>query len=103
MARKTKQMIIDELEEKVQELINENIHLKEMYEKDTNLLKKEIQKLKNEKIEKHNSRGAGRKQRFTQQEKETIKMYRIQGETIKNIANMFKCSTGLIHKLINEE
>ena len=28
MARKTKQMIIDELEEKVQELINENIYLK---------------------------------------------------------------------------
>lgn len=100
MARKTKQMIIDELEEKVQELINENIYLKEIYERDINLLKNEIQKLKSEKT---NSRGAGRKQRFTQQEKQMIKMYRIQGETIKNIANMFKCSTGLIHKLINEE
>ncbi len=100
MARKTKQMIIDELEEKVQELINENKSLKEIYERDTNLLKKEIQKLQSEKA---NSRGAGRKQRFTQQEKQMIKMYRIQGETIKNIANMFKCSTGLIHKLINEE
>lgn len=50
----------------------------------------------------HNERGAGRKIRFTDQEKETIKMYRLQGKTIKELAEMFCCSVGLIHKLINE-
>ena len=50
----------------------------------------------------HNERGAGRKSKFTDLEKETIRMYRIQGKTIKDIAEMFNCSVGLIHKLINE-
>ena len=50
----------------------------------------------------HNERGAGRKTRFTDQEKETVKMYRLQGKTIKELAEMFCCSVGLIHKLINE-
>ena len=77
-------------------------------------LEKEIQELKNEKAEKlnskvihqekkHNERGAGRKARFTNSEVETIKMYRLQGKTIKEIAEMFKCSVGLIHKIINEK
>ena len=30
-------------------------------------------------------------------------MYRFQGKTIKEIAEMFKCSTGLVHKIINEK
>lgn len=51
----------------------------------------------------HNERGAGRKTRFTDQEKETVKMYRLQGKTIKELAEMFCCSVGLIHKLINEQ
>lgn len=53
--------------------------------------------------EKHNSRGAGRKTRFSDQERETIKKYRTQGKTIKEISDMFNCSAGLIHKLINEK
>lgn len=68
-------------------------------------LEKEIEYLveKNSIIQKHNERGAGRKSRFTQSEIETIKMYRLQGKTIKEIAEMFKCSVGLIHKIINEK
>ena len=50
----------------------------------------------------HNERGAGRKSRFTIQEKETMKLYRIQGKTIKEIAEMYSCSVGLVHKIINE-
>lgn len=76
-------------------------------------LEEEIQKLKHENellrnnkdipIKKvHNERGAGRKSKFTVQEKETMKMYRIQGKTIKEIAEMYSCSVGLIHKIINE-
>ena len=68
-------------------------------------LEKEIEYLveKNSIIQKHNERGAGRKSRFTQSEIETIKMYRLQGKTIREIAEMFKCSVGLIHKIINEK
>jgi|GEM_PF-3681841 len=50
----------------------------------------------------HNERGAGRKAKFTDLEKETIRMYRIQGKTFKTIAEMLNCSVGLIYKLINE-
>ena len=50
----------------------------------------------------HNERGAGRKAKPTNQEKEMIRMYRIQGKTIKEIAQMYSCSVGLIHKIINE-
>lgn len=52
--------------------------------------------------ERRNSRNAGRKPRFTDNEEETIKMYRLQGKTIKEIADMFGCSVGLIHKVISE-
>lgn len=85
----------------------------EKQEKEIQKLKSEIQKLKNEnkslksskvvsdkKI--HNERGAGRKERFSEQEKEMMKMYRIQCKTIKEIAGMYSCSVGLIHKIINE-
>ena len=51
----------------------------------------------------HNERGAGRKSRFTEQEKESIRMYRLQGKTMKEIAEMFSCSVGIIHKLIHEK
>lgn len=54
-----------------------------------------VQKIKNE-------RGAGRKERFSDKQKEEIKDYRSQGKSIREIAQIYKCSTGLIHKLINE-
>ena len=73
------------------------------YEEEIKRLNEEVQKLKNEnKVRIHNERGAGRKERFTEQEKESIRMYRLQGKTIKEIAEMFNCSIGLIHKLINK-
>ncbi|MGG7060234.1 hypothetical protein ACQPUZ_18455 [Clostridium tertium] len=85
----------------------------EEQEKEIQNLKSEIKKLKNQnKILKnnrvvsdkkiHNERGAGRKEKFSEQEKEMMKMYRIQGKTIKEIAEMYSCSVGLIHKIINE-
>lgn len=68
-------------------------------------LEKEIEYLseKNSITKKHNERGAGRKTRFTNTEIETIKMYRLQGKTIKEIAEMFNCSVGLIHKIVKGE
>lgn len=100
----------------IQELINEKEHYKKLYDKYFELLEKEqnrtnelesiikdndIQKLNNE--HKYNERGAGRKPKFTDKERETIKMYRLQGKTIKEIATIYNCSVGLIHKLINEQ
>jgi len=59
--------------------------------------------LRSNKIDKsHNERRAGRKERFSAQEKEMMKMYRIQGKTIKEISEMYSCSVGLVHKIINE-
>ena len=89
----------------------------EKLEKEIKILKNEIQKLKDEnkllrsnkgvkgstELKIHNERGAGRKSRFTDQEKETMKLYRIQGKTIKEIAEMYSCSVGLVHKLISED
>ena len=91
-------------------------HKIEKLEKEIKILKIELQKLKDEKkllrsnngskeatyLKVHNERGAGRKSRFTLQEKETMKLYRIQGKTIKEIAEMYSCSVGLVHKIINE-
>lgn len=85
------------LDNRIQNLINE----RELIKHDETI-KTNIHKLSNETIKVHNERGAGRKARFTDQEKETIKMYRLQGKTIKEISEMFGCSVGLIHKLINE-
>ena len=69
----------------IQKLINEVI-----------ILKKELNSIKS------NTRGAGRKSRFSEMEKEMIKMYRLQGKTINELSQIFKCSTGLIHKIIKE-
>lgn len=73
----------------IQKLLKENEELK-------NKNNSVVQKIKNE-------RGAGRKARFTIHEKETMKMYRIQGKSIREIADMYNCSVGLVHKIINEQ
>lgn len=88
-------------------------HIIEKQKNEIQQLKDEIQQLKDENkllkstkrpidLKIHNERGAGRKSRFTIQEKETMKLYRIQGKTIKEIAEMYSCSVGLVHKIINE-
>ncbi|CEN21283.1 hypothetical protein [Paraclostridium sordellii] len=43
----------------------------------------------------------GRKQKLADHEIETMKFYRYQGKTYKEIAELFKCSVGLVHKVIN--
>lgn len=64
-------------------------------------LKKENQLLKSS-TNKHNERGAGRKQMFGEAQKMAMKDYRDQGYTIKQISKIFNCSVGIVHKLINE-
>lgn len=84
-------------------------HNKTMYQyelKKNDELINEIQQLKNEnKVTQkvHNERGAGRKAKYNAQDIETMKMYRLQGKTYNEIATLFQCSIGLVHKLINEQ
>lgn len=53
-------------------------------------------------VKKHNERGAGRKQSFTEEEKGSIEMYRLEGKTIREIAELFKCSTRTINRVLAE-
>ena len=77
--------------------------------KETEAKDEEIKKLKDKihklKLEKgvYNERGAGRKSKLNDHDKEVIKMYRLQGKTIKEISELYNCSVGLIHKIINEK
>lgn len=50
-----------------------------------------------------NNTHGGRPSKFTDQEKETMKMYRLQGKSIRKIAEIFDCSTGLVHKIVSEQ
>lgn len=61
-----------------------------------------IIKLSKEVKSKGNVRGAGRKVKITDHERELIKMYRYQGYKLREIAEMFKISIGSISKIINE-
>lgn len=54
-----------------------------------------VNKLKNE-------RNAGRKERFNNDEKVTIQMLRLAGNSYRAIAKQMGCSVGTIHKIIKE-
>ena len=103
-----KQMLkqIETLEMKIKAITDTADHNRKMYNnelKRNSELIENIQKLKNEnKIIKktHNERGAGRKSKFTESQILEIKQYRADGKTIKEIAEIFKCSVGLVHKII---
>ena len=90
--------VIEQQEKEIQKLKNEIQKLKD----ENKLLKNNKPGISTENKKAHNERGAGRKEKFSIQEKETMKMYRIQGKTIKEIAELYSCSVGLIHKIINE-
>ncbi|MGL6174411.1 MAG: helix-turn-helix domain-containing protein, partial [Cellulosilyticaceae bacterium] len=64
-------------------------------------LEEEVHKLKNENSIAKNARGAGRKSLLSDK-KDEIKRLRAEGIKIKELAERYNCSTGLIHKLINE-
>ena len=85
-----------QMAKKIKVLELENKSLKHTIEHD-----KKVQKLISENKPK-NERGAGRKERFTEQDKEMMKMYRLQGKSFKEIAEMYCCSVGLVHKIITE-
>lgn len=101
---------IEYLESKIK-LIEDSVkHYKKMYEhelkKHDKLIQQnqEFQKLINEKTTKGitNIRGAGRKPVFSEEDKNEIRECRREGKTIKELAKIYSCSVGLIHKIINE-
>ena len=83
---KAKEVTIKKNRDTIQELLKENEGLKN----NTN-----VQKIKNE-------RGAGRKERFTEEEKATVKMLRLQNKSYRAIAIELNCSVATVHKIINE-
>lgn len=62
-------------------------------------LEAEVEKLKRQ-LNKQKCK-VGRKQKLKDNEIETMKFYRYQGKTYKEIAELFDCSVGLVHKVIN--
>lgn len=81
---------INDLKIELEKLRLENSKFKELQKNNV------VQKLKNE-------RGAGRKAKFSQEDKEKMKELRSQGLSIRQIAKEFSCSAGIVHKLINEQ
>ena len=66
-----------------------------------NIYENKISELQNKLAAKDIKHG-GRKPKFTPEERESMKMYRLQGLTIEEIAEMFKCSVGLVYNVISE-
>lgn len=85
---KAKEVTIKKNRDTIQELLKENEGLKSN--------NNSVQKIKNE-------RGAGRKERFTEEEKATVKMLRFQGKSYRAIAKELNCSVATVHKIINEQ
>lgn len=83
---KDKDVTIKNQSETIQKLLKENGELK------SNI----VQKIKNE-------RNAGRKERFTEEEKATVKMLRLQNKSYRAIAKELNCSVATVYKIINEQ
>lgn len=83
---KDKDVTIKNQSDTIQKLLKENGELK------SNI----VQKIKNE-------RGAGRKERFTEEEKATVKMLRLQNKSYRAIAKELNCSVATVHKIINKQ
>ena len=69
----------------IQELLKENEELKS----------NSVKKIKNE-------RGAGRKERFTEEEKEKVRKLRLENKSYRAIAKELNCSVATVHKIIND-
>jgi DNA invertase Pin-like site-specific DNA recombinase len=74
---------------------------------DINILEKRIKELEKEneelKLQLNKRKKVGRKQKLKEHEIETMKFYRFQGQTYKDIATLFDCSVGLVHKVLNKK
>lgn len=84
----------EQLEKALDVYIKENYELKERI----NFLEQEL-----EKLQKHNSRGAGRKSKLDEDEKDNIFELWLSGEfTIKELAERYQCSTRTIDRILKD-
>lgn len=106
--KETKQQQIERLEKELER--KENIIqdlLAEIMEKDEEIKNserkyQEITKAYKKDLEKLKEQNGGRPQKLTEEEKGSIEMYRVQGKTIREIADLFKCSTRTINRVLAE-
>lgn len=64
---------------------------------------KELEKENKELKYKLSNKNSGRKKKiFSESDKELIRMYIMRSFTIRELANMYSCSVGTMHKLIKE-
>ncbi|TAN66634.1 hypothetical protein WS9_009990 [Paraclostridium sordellii 8483] len=73
---------IEELKSRIKELEKENQELRKLLNKEKNK--------------------PGRKPKLQDHEIEAMKCYRYQNKTYKEIAELFNCSPGLVHKVLNK-
>ena len=92
MLLKSKEETIKRNSETIQKLLEEK-----------ELLQLEIENLRSNNVKVKNERGAGRKERFSDEEKTTVKMLRLQGKSYRAIAKELDCSVATVHKIINEQ
>ncbi|CEP45758.1 Uncharacterised protein [[Clostridium] sordellii] len=66
-------------------------------------LKQRIKELEAEveRLTQRNNRNAGRKEKFPESDIYSMKMYKMQGKTYREIAQLYNCSISTCHKLIN--
>ena len=82
---KAKEVTIKNNRDTIQQLLKENEELKSNC----------VHKIKNE-------RGAGRKERFTEEEKEKVRILRLENKSYRAIAEELNCSVATVHKIIND-
>lgn len=63
------------------------------------IIENDMLKAENKKLKEQNG---GRPSKLSEMEKTEIEMYRIQGKTIKEIAEMFKCSTRTVDRILKK-
>lgn len=80
--------------EKLLNLVKGYAEIIDANEKEIKQLKEEIIKLKKQ--------NGGRPKKLTKEEKSSIKMYRVQGKTVKEIAEMFNCSMSTVNRVLSE-
>ena len=92
-------LINEKSDGKIKELEHEIIDLK----KKLKIAENTISSLREENLvyKKKNIRNAGRKEKFTEKEKEKIRERRKGGAKLKDLALEFNCSVGMIHKILS--
>ncbi len=100
---KDKDVTIKKQSNTIQKLLNDKEESIRISMDTINNLEEENERLHNNVQKIKNERGAGRKEKFTEEEKSTVKMLRLQGKSYRAIAKEMNCSVATVHKIINEQ